>query len=385
MAGMALNILNSIPGTRLLVWVYDVSTMLANTTGIDSTTRPWGTAFSFDEVYLSSAGLTALPMVCSTADFKLGDDGYVSTGDAVPGTVRVKMQRTGAYEQKMSFPLIITDGTNPLAQSYTVINDFLKNSRSGPHSSDIGINMLCVQDSYQSSPLPYILENFSVSVSGIGQASPIQCSMTLKGIGSVVGAMSNVSALQFPNRNPLSMATSFSRDKDGPSPIPLTDAEVGTARLANIKDCWVSLGALSNMVQIVNMDLNIQQTLDFRSTAGFVPTPLLGVGASFMTDDHVFMSSRTVSGSFTFLASSAIDPNTGFQNSMFSPFSVAKGTTLTQAQWSSPITMGFGPLSFSMPATYWQPSSHKLSSGSTIYTIRFVARTIDKYGNREIE
>lgn len=391
MAGAPLDILNSITGTRLMIWVYDVETVLSNQTGIDYTLRPWGTAEQFDDVYFSSGGLTALPLPCSQSEFKFGSDAYTSTGDALPSVVRVKMQRMGPYEQSLTFPLLVTGEDNPLSQSYPVINNFLKNSRSQPltaigtYSPDIGMNMICVQDSFQKNPLPYILDSFSINANGVGQASPVQCSINLKGIGGYLGVLTDGRLFQYPSRNPLDANTSYSSDKSGPDPSVLTEADVGSARVANIKDCWVSLGtSLSNKIQVVNMDLNIKHTLDFRSTSGYTPPPIIGSGGSFITDDHVYMSARMVSGSFTFLASSAIDPNTGDQNTRYSPFYVSKGETLTRDQWSSPMTMNFGPLTFSMPATYWQPSSHRLSSGSTVYTIRFIARTIDPYGNREM-
>jgi len=394
MAGMPLDILNSIPGTRLMVWMSDVGRPLCSLTGIDKTGRPWGNAQNFDSIYFQSSSLVAYPLACMSSKFKFGStEGYTSAGDAPPGIVRMKMQRMGAYEQNLTFPLLVTDRVNnPLSWVYPIIEGFVKNSRSQPntadgvYSPDIGINMVCVRDSYQGSSLPYVMEKFSINVSGVGQASPVQCSLGLKGIGSIVfgGMLSDGTMWQFPSRNPLSLATSYSRDRSAPSPTTLTMAEVGTARTANIKDCWVSLGGLDNQVQVVNMELNVSQSLDLRSTAGYAPSPIRNTGEPFVTDDHIYMSRRIVQGSFSFLASSAVDPTTGFQNSRFSPFSVTKGATLALNQWSSPITRGFGPLSFSMPAAYWQPSSHDLSSGSTIYTVQFIARTIDPYGNREM-
>jgi len=392
MAGMPLDILNSITGTRLMVWVSDVEAPLSNVTGIDKTMRPWGDAKFFDSIYLQSSGVPSYPLPCTKSEFNFGQNGYTSAGDAPPGIVRMKMQRTGSYDRKIDFPLLVTSQENPLATVYPIVEGFLKNSRSQPwtsdgaYSSDIGINMICIGDSYQIRPLPYVMEEFRISANGIGGASPVQCSMSLKGIGSIVfgGMLSDGTMWQFPSRNPLDGTTAYSRDKDSPSPTSLTVAEEGTARLANMKDCWVSLGALDNRVQIISMDLSMRQSIDLRSTAGYAPYPISGSGETFVTSDHLYMSGRVVEGSFTFLASSSVDPTTGFQNSRFSPFSVEKGSTLTRDQWSSPISMGFGPLTFSMPATYWQPSNHSLSSGSTVYTIRFSARTIDPYGNREM-
>ena len=388
MAGSQIDILNSIPGTRLMIWLYDANSVLSSIQGIDQVSRPWGNALYFDNVYLSSGSLTAVPLPCSQAEFSFGEPGYTSAGDALPGMVRVKMKRTGAYSHNLSFPLLISGDTNPLSQAYPILEAFLKNSGSQPltssgvYSPDIGVNMICLQDSYQKYPLPYILDTFSISASGIGQAAPIQCSISAKGIGSIFGISSNDSLFQFPNRNPLSAETSYSRDKSAPSSV--YSAEEGTARVANIKDCWISIDELDKKVQIINMELNIKQTIDTRATAGFAPNPIRDTGDPFVTDDHIYVSNRTVSGSFSFLASSAIDPATGLRNSRYSPFSTGKTNSLAQNQWSSPIKMGFGPLTFSMPAAYWNPTSHKLSSGSTVYTVNFIARTIDPYGNREI-
>jgi hypothetical protein len=37
--------------------------------------------------------------------------------------------------------------------------------------------------------------------------------------------------------------------------------------------------------------------------------------------------------------------------------------------------MSFGPLVFNMPAVYWQPVVQEMSTGSSLITINFIARS----------
>ncbi len=166
-----------------------------------------------------------------------------------------------------------------------------------------------------------------------------------------------------------------------------------TARVANIKDCSINLdgivGPAAQDIQIVTMELKVDHGLDLQATSHYANNANPVDGHRFLTADHIYVSQRTVTGSFSFLASSAIIPDAAVGSNIlrpaYSPFNRTKtGSSLGVQQWATAINMNFGSMNFNLPACYWQPTSHKLSSGSVLYTVRFVARTDDIYGKKEM-
>ena len=60
------------------------------------------------------------------------------------------------------------------------------------------------------------------------------------------------------------------------------------------------------------------------------------------------------------------------------------GSNLSKEQWSSSLYMRFGPLEFDMSAVYWQPTVQEMSTGASLVTVSFLARS-DIMGGTEFK
>ena len=329
--------------------------------------RTWWIADDFD--YSSNPASNSFFMLpCDSATFNLGEDLYRNANDAVPGAMRMKAGRCGAYTFKISFPLIISSNSE-INSAYSVVSNVVQKAN----------YMLALNTSLQTRNYSSIVENFTISADGYNGANPVSCQLTTRGL-SQAPDMNDISSIRS------IIMTNTRRDKekrysgnlasqinyDAPKNIGAAGTYGG--RFVNIKDCIISLNN-KELQQIVSMELSIQNQLDLASTAKSevysVHTPTI------RSADRVFLTERVVKGSFKILSSyissvgdlSALDSS----NADAKAFSLA---SRTKHQWASPLYMNFGAkMIFNMPAVYWQPRIEELSTGSPLITINFIARS----------
>ena len=355
---------------------------------------PCAVAERFDSKYESPAtGVGLLPATSVT--FRLGDDAYYTTDDGVPGTTRVRRKCSGSYSFNTSFPLVISQGE--LSSVYddaravatgSNLGRFLRNSP-GVNNKQPRLSCITMATSQQVEGVieagmrlyPCVLQEFSVDASGIGSqggAPPISCQMVTRGIlNKYLGSMDYQLKHSFPKyavTDPIlgmTQSTGFSRDGRAEVHVKGQDPTRLGGRLANIKDCVVTLDGVK-YDQVVRMKLQITHQLDF------VPGSRGRVDGNMDLISHaqsVYLSSRVVKGSFSFLASNSMG---GLRNSAGFPVThqgKSTATGLRSGQWSSPLYMAFGPLIFNMPAVYWQPVVQEMTVGSSLVTIEFLARS----------
>lgn len=326
--------------------------------------RTWWLAEDFD---YSSNPPDFFMLPCDNATFNLGDDLYKSAEDAVPGTMRVRASRCGSYSFKVAFPIIISNQDifgqlSEISRAYTAISTAIQRAN----------YMMAMNTSIQNRNYSCILDNFSISANGYGGINPINCQLATKGLSLA----SNMNIDPF-RRSIITDTTR--RDKESRSlgnsngsityapPNIKGDAATYGGRLANIKDCAVSLNGMTYQ-QIVSVELNIKHTLDLASTARPEPSNIPTIRSA----DRIFLKNREVSGKFQFLSSytSAMD---------LASLDIPNASTLSLeggSQWASPLYIAFGPdMIFDMPAVYWQPRIEELSTGSPLITINFIARS----------
>lgn len=329
--------------------------------------RTWWIDKDFDRFSTPTDGYHILP--CDTAKFTLGDDLYQTADDAVPGTMRVKASRCGAYAFDIAFPIIITDDTD-IIDTYDIIEHFVQNAN----------HMVVLNTSLQTKDYVCVLNNFSISVDGYNGANPINCQLSAKGLSTADSMNNNFLTRSFitdTTRRDKETRILESEAQDGAfqwqyaAPDSIGDAATYGGRVANIKDCAVSLNN-STFQQIISMDLSIQHELKLASTA----KPESFNTPTIRTADRMFLLERTVKGSFKVLESytTLID---------ISSLDIADANVSRLAnhnsgyhQWASPLMMIFGPdMVFDMPAVYWQPRIEEISTGSPLITINFIARS----------
>lgn len=375
MAGSTLNINSSVAGSRALVefGAYESLVTLSQnaiqhggkyiTTGqtvnpINSSRgsiRPWWDVTTFDN------NSTAVPMYglfCERVDFNWGDPLYHKTDDAVPGTRRVRAQRTGGYSYNLSFPLIIN---NSLSNNvYDALYNFLSYSYYKAR----------IRTSLQNNYLNNVLENFSISVDGYGGANPVTCTLKTKGI-------TRNRSITNEKINPRNIvdASPFLRDSRGSSIVKGVDSDDYGGRISNIKDCSITFDG-KQYSQIVKMHLEISQNIMLKSNGLDNDVVILqGKAAPIQTATHLFINKRVVSGSFTFLASSANAVNPFIDLDLDTAY-VDKSTNVALnnvGQWATFLQMSYGPMTFTMPTIYWQPHVQELSTGSPLVTVDFIA------------
>lgn len=313
------------------------------------------------------SGYYILP--CDHATFTLGDDLYKSAEDAVPGTMRVRASRCGAYSFNISFPIIVTNDPY-IKETYSILEDFIQNAN----------YMLSLNTSLQENNYSCILENFSISANGYNGISPINCQLVTKGISSSANMNKKFLTRSF-------LTDTTRRDKETrelgneaydasfewpyDAPTATGHANIYGGRFANIKDCAVSLNN-STFQQIVSMDLNIQHTLKLASTAKkeLFNTPTI------KSADRIFLIERIIKGSFKVLESYTTLVDISSLDIVDIEESKLATYNSGYHQWASPLIMEFGKdMVFDMPAVYWQPKIEEISTGSPLITINFIARS----------
>lgn len=355
---------------------------------------PWVSGNQFDRNYNESNFITAdtlkyLP--ATSVNFSMGDPSYIATGDGVPGTSRVRRRCSGSYSFNTQFPVIISDDTWLTTVYSNIIGDFLRNTlnyttTTNPQPRLATIRMATSQQVTQGDLklYPCVLEEFNIDATGVGSPGnvpSIKCSMTTRGIfyDTVNGPVSQV-IHSFPKDKNLGMSAVSGYTRDGrflDDKIRNNDPTIGGGRLANIKDCVVILDD-TKKEQVINMRLTIRHKLDMQSHS-IVSNPY---GMDLVNHAHMmYLNQREVSGSFSFLASNTVRgiggaPGFPINTAAKVPIgNTGSASSLRQGQWSSPLFMSFGPLIFNMPAVYWQPIVQEMTTGSSLVTINFLARS----------
>lgn len=356
-AGTAPSLTKTYSGSRGHVLMAQGSPLTNTLETYHSTARrkmAWGTGADFDSTKflvqpMTISGLptsvSQAPLVCEDMTFTAGTEFRKAVGDNYLPAFRVRETSIGSYKAQIQAPLLITPDAD-IQAGYKLLNHFVCNG--------LGVQQTATEDSYASRIglktsiydywLLYVLNDFSINASGVGGLQPINFSLNMEGILPSTYPF----ATQVPNRYAVTSTTNYVYD--GQIDVTGTALESG-GRLANIKDCIVRQSIYGLIDQVVDISLQIKQTVKLKSTskpedAGWIPRHA----------DHMYVGSRAVTGSITHLG--AIGINSGSN----------EGAGL--------LNLTIGPFLFIMPNAFWTNTVTKLSTGVPVSVINFIAKGI---------